>query len=31
VAYGMVLIVSAFVLAIVYNHFCTRAEQRLNN
>jgi len=31
VAYGMVLILSAFVLAIVYNHFCSRAEQRLNN
>jgi uncharacterized membrane protein (DUF485 family) len=31
VAYGMGLIVSAFVLAIIYNRFCSRAEQRLNN
>jgi uncharacterized membrane protein (DUF485 family) len=30
VVYGMGLIISAFLLAIVYNHFCTAAEKRLN-
>ncbi len=28
--YGIGLIVFAFVLALVYNHFCTAAEKRLN-
>ena len=31
VAYGMGLIICAFVLAIIYNRFCSRAEQRLNH
>ena len=31
VAYGMGLIVFAFVLAIIYNRFCSRAEQQMNN
>ncbi len=30
VLYGFFLILFAFVLAIVYNHFCTAAEKRLN-
>lgn len=30
VIFGMGLIVFAFVLAILYNHFCTAAEKRLN-
>jgi uncharacterized membrane protein (DUF485 family) len=30
VVYGMGLILFAFFLAIVYNHFCTKAEIRLN-
>ncbi|MDO3378889.1 DUF485 domain-containing protein [Geoalkalibacter halelectricus] len=30
VVYGIGLIVFAFVLALVYNHFCTQAENRLN-
>jgi len=30
VIYGMGLIVLAFVMAIIYNHFCTAAEERLN-
>ncbi len=28
--FGIGLIVFAFVLALVYNHFCTAAEKRLN-
>jgi uncharacterized membrane protein (DUF485 family) len=31
VAYGMGLIVFAFVLAIIYNRSCSRAEQQLNS
>ena len=30
VLYGFFLIIFAFVLAIIYNHFCTAAEARLN-
>jgi uncharacterized membrane protein (DUF485 family) len=30
VVYGFGLIFLAFVMAIVYNHFCTAAEARLN-
>ncbi|KIH77994.1 Protein of unknown function, DUF485 [Geoalkalibacter ferrihydriticus] len=30
VVYGISLIVGAFLLALVYNHFCTQAENRLN-
>ncbi|MCK4536030.1 MAG: DUF485 domain-containing protein [Desulfuromonadales bacterium] len=30
VVYGMGLIVFALVLAIIYNHFCTAAEKRMN-
>jgi uncharacterized membrane protein (DUF485 family) len=30
VVYGMVLIVFAVVLGLVYNHFCTRKEDELN-
>ncbi|WP_305044299.1 DUF485 domain-containing protein [Geoalkalibacter sp.] len=30
VVYGMGLIIFAFLLALVYNHFCTQAENRLN-
>ena len=30
VIYGIGLIVFAFVLAMIYNHFCTAAEKRLN-
>jgi uncharacterized membrane protein (DUF485 family) len=30
VVYGFGLIAFALVLAIVYNHFCTKAEDRLN-
>ena len=30
VTYGMGLIISAFIMAIVYNRFCTQAEARLN-
>lgn len=30
VVYGFGLIILAFVMAIVYNHFCTGAENRLN-
>lgn len=30
VVYGFGLIILAFVMAIVYNHFCTAAEARLN-
>lgn len=30
VLYGFFLIIFAFVLAIIYNHFCTAAEKRLN-
>ena len=30
VLYGFFLILFAFVLAIIYNHFCTAAEARLN-
>lgn len=30
VIYGIGLIVFAFALAMVYNHFCTAAEKRLN-
>ena len=30
VLYGFFLILFAFVLAIIYNHFCTAAEKRLN-
>jgi uncharacterized membrane protein (DUF485 family) len=28
--YGIGLIVFAFILATIYNHFCTAAEKRLN-
>lgn len=30
VVYGMGLIIFALLLALVYNHFCTQAENRLN-
>jgi uncharacterized membrane protein (DUF485 family) len=30
VGYGIGLIVFAFVLAIIYNRFCTKAEERMN-
>ena len=30
VLYGFFLILLAFVMAIIYNHFCTAAEKRLN-
>ncbi len=30
VLYGFFLIIFAFVLAIIYNQFCTAAEKRLN-
>jgi uncharacterized membrane protein (DUF485 family) len=30
VLYGFFLIIFAFILAIIYNHFCTAAEARLN-
>ncbi len=30
VLYGFFLIIFAFVLAIIYNHFCTAAEARMN-
>ncbi|PLX81776.1 MAG: hypothetical protein C0614_06460 [Desulfuromonas sp.] len=30
VLYGFFLIIFAFVLAIIYNHFCSAAEARLN-
>ena len=30
VVYGFGLIILAFVMAIIYNHFCTAAEERLN-
>jgi len=30
VVYGFGLIILAFVMAIVYNHFCSAAEERLN-
>ncbi|AJF07151.1 DUF485 domain-containing protein [Geoalkalibacter subterraneus] len=31
VVFGLGLIIFAFLLALVYNYFCTRAEARLNN
>ena len=30
VLYGFFLIIFAFILAIIYNHFCTAAEARMN-
>ncbi len=31
VAYGLALIIFALVLALIYNHYCSRQEARLNS
>ena len=31
VVWGFSLIILAFVMAVIYNHFCTQAEKRYNN
>ena len=31
VVWGFTLIILAFVMAVIYNHFCTQAEKRYNN
>ncbi len=31
IVYGFGLIIFALLLAVVYNHICTRAEEKLNN
>ncbi len=30
IVYGFVLIVFALILAVVYNHYCTRLEEKMN-